>query len=94
MLVASLIATTRTGDLAALARRTETIRASTRSGFSEHIVLPSGSLSPFPFAPSWPEHYGRWVDPFVALTVAATATHVRLKLAAGVPASCPSATLW
>lgn len=77
-----LVATTRTGDLAALARRAEAV------GFDslwvpEHIVIPSDPLSPFPFAPSWPEHYGRWADPFIALTVAATAT-TRLKLATGV----------
>lgn len=77
-----LVATTRTGDLSALARRVEAV------GFDslwipEHVVIPSGVLSPFPFAPSWPEHYGRWADPFIALTVAATAT-TRLKLATGV----------
>jgi probable F420-dependent oxidoreductase len=77
-----LVATTKTGDLAALARRAEQI------GFDslwipEHPVIPSGPLTPFPFAPALPEHYGRWVDPFVALTVAATAT-TRLKLVTGI----------
>ncbi len=77
-----LVVTTRTGDLAALARRAEAV------GFDslwipEHPVIPSGPLSPFPFASSWPEHYGRWADPFVALTVVATAT-TRLKVATGV----------
>ena len=77
-----LVATTQTGDLAALARRAEAV------GFDslwipEHPVIPIGPLTPFPFAPALPEHYGRWVDPFVALTVAATAT-TRLKLVTGI----------
>lgn len=77
-----LVATTKTGDIAALAKRAETI------GFDslwipEHPVIPSGPLTPFPFAPSLPEHYGRWLDPFVALTVAATAT-TRIKLVTGI----------
>lgn len=77
-----LVTTTKTGDLAALARRVE------ESGFDslwipEHPVIPCGPLTPFPFAPALPEHYGRWVDPFIALTVAATAT-TRLKLVTGI----------
>jgi alkanesulfonate monooxygenase SsuD/methylene tetrahydromethanopterin reductase-like flavin-dependent oxidoreductase (luciferase family) len=86
-----LIATTQTGDLAALARRAEAVGVDSL-WIPEHVVIPSGVLSPFPFAPSWPEHYGRWVDPFVALTVAATAT-TRLKLATGC-VSCPNTTHW
>ena len=77
-----LVATTKTGDIAALAKRAEAV------GFDslwipEHPVIPSGPLTPFPFAPSLPEHYGRWLDPFVALTVAATAT-TRIKLVTGI----------
>jgi probable F420-dependent oxidoreductase len=77
-----LVATTKTGDLATLAKRAETV------GFDslwipEHPVIPVGPITPFPFAPSLPEHYGRWVDPFIALTVAATAT-TRLKLVTGI----------
>lgn len=77
-----LVATTKTGDIATLAKRAEA------SGFDsvwipEHPVIPSGPLTPFPFAPSLPEHYGRWVDPFIALTVAATAT-TRIKLVTGI----------
>jgi probable F420-dependent oxidoreductase len=77
-----LVATTKTGDLATLAKRAEAV------GFEslwipEHPVIPMGPLTPFPFAPSLPEHYGRWVDPFIALTVAAAAT-TRLKLATGI----------
>jgi len=77
-----LIATTQTGDLAHLARRVESL------GFEslwipEHPVIPRDFSTAFPFAPTLPEHYGRWVDPFIALTVAATAT-TRLKLATGI----------
>ena len=64
-----LIATLRTGDLASLARRAEEV------GFEslwipEHPVIPVERTTPFPFAGGLPEHYGRWLDPFVALTVA------------------------
>jgi probable F420-dependent oxidoreductase len=77
-----LIATTRTGDLAAIARRTEA------AGFEslwipEHPVIPIEISTPFPFASGLPEHYGRWLDPFIALTVAACAT-TRLRLVTGI----------
>jgi probable F420-dependent oxidoreductase len=77
-----LVATTKTGDIATLAKRVEAV------GFDslwipEHPVIPIGPLTPFPFAPSLPEHYGRWVDPFIALTVAATVT-ARIKLVTGI----------
>jgi len=77
-----LIATAHTGDLPALARRAEEV------GFEslwipDHPVIPIKITTPFPFASGLPEHYGRWVDPFVALTVAAAAT-TRLKLATGI----------
>ena len=77
-----LIATLRTGDLASLARRAEAV------GFEslwipEHPVIPIERATPFPFAGGLPEHYGRWLDPFVALTVAACAT-TRLRLVTGI----------
>src|SRR5262245_30718809 len=77
-----LVVTTKTGDIAALAKRAEAI------GFDslwipEYPVISCGPLTLFPFAPSLPEHYGRWVDPFIALTVAATAT-TRVKLVTGI----------
>jgi probable F420-dependent oxidoreductase len=77
-----LIATLRTGDVAALARRVEEV------GFEslwipEHPVIPIERKTPFPFAGGLPEHYGRWLDPFVALTVAACAT-TRLRLVTGI----------
>ena len=77
-----LIATTATGDLAALARRAEA------AGFEslwipEHPVIPVRIETEFPFHSELPEHYGRWLDPFVALTVAAAAT-TRLRLVTGI----------
>ena len=77
-----VIATTKTGDLASLARRVESV------GFEslwipEHPIIPiefeSRPVLPGPL----PEHYGRWLDPFIALTVAACAT-TRLRLATGI----------
>jgi probable F420-dependent oxidoreductase len=77
-----LIATAQTGDLPALARRAEEV------GFEslwipDHPVIPIKITTPFPLGAGLPEHYGRWVDPFVALTVAAAVT-TRLKLATGI----------
>jgi probable F420-dependent oxidoreductase len=77
-----MIATTQSGDLAAIARRAEEI------GFDsfwipEHPIIPRGEHTPYPFGGPLPEHYGRWSDPFIALTVAAAAT-TRIKLATGI----------
>ena len=77
-----LIATAQAGDLPTLARRAETI------GFDslwipEHPIIPRGPITPYPFGGSLPEHYGRWTDPFVALTMAAAVT-TKLKLATGI----------
>ena len=77
-----MIATTQSGDLAAIARRAEEI------GFDsfwipEHPIIPRGEHTPYPFGGPLPEHYGRWSDPFIALTVAAVAT-TRIKLATGI----------
>jgi probable F420-dependent oxidoreductase len=77
-----LIATTRTGHLPTLARRAEEV------GFEslwipDHPVIPVGFQTRSQYVSVLPEHYGRWLDPFVALTVAAAAT-TRLKLATGI----------
>ena len=77
-----LIATAQTGDLAEIARRTE------QTGFEsiwipEHPVIPIEKNTEYPYGGPLPEHYGRWLDPFVALTVAACAT-TRLRLATGI----------
>jgi probable F420-dependent oxidoreductase len=78
-----LVATTaRTGDIAEIARTTEA------AGYEslwipEHPVIPIGFKTPVPGGGKLPEHYGRWVDPFVALTIAATATK-RIRLGTGI----------
>jgi probable F420-dependent oxidoreductase len=77
-----LIATTKTGALAEIARKTEA------AGFEslwipEHPIIPIGFASRPVLPGPLPEHYGRWLDPFIALTVAACAT-TRLRLATGI----------
>jgi probable F420-dependent oxidoreductase len=77
-----LPATNQSGDLPTLARRVEAL------GFDslwipEHPIIPRGEHTPYPFGGPLPEHYGRWWDPFVALTVAAAVTN-RIKLATGI----------
>ncbi|MGH8596203.1 MAG: LLM class flavin-dependent oxidoreductase, partial [Gammaproteobacteria bacterium] len=76
------IATAQSGDLATVAQRAEAI------GFDslwipEHPIIPCGDITPYPFGGPLPEHYGRWLDPFVALTVAAGVTK-KLKLITGI----------
>ncbi len=77
-------ATAESGDLAAVARRAEAL------GFDslwipEHPVIPVGHQTPFPGAAdgALPDHYNRWADPFIALTVAAGVTN-RIKLGTGI----------
>ncbi|MSR13469.1 MAG: LLM class F420-dependent oxidoreductase [Gammaproteobacteria bacterium] len=76
------IATAQSGDLVSIAQCAETI------GFDslwipEHPVIPLGKITPYPFGGDLPEHYGRWLDPFIALTVVATVTK-KLKLITGI----------
>jgi len=75
-------ATATTGDLAAIAQKVEAM------GFDslwipEHPVIPVGFKTQPPIPGPLPEHYHRWVDPFIALTVAATVTK-HIKLATGI----------
>lgn len=77
-----MIATTRSGDLATIARRAEAMGCDSL-WIPEHPIIPRGEHTPYPFGGSLPEHYGRWSDPFIALTVAAMAT-TRIKLATGI----------
>ncbi len=77
-------ATAESGDLSAVARRAEAL------GFAslwipEHPVVPVGHTTPFPGSADGvlPEHYNRWADPFIALTVAAGVTN-RIKLGTGI----------
>ena len=67
-----MTATAQSGDLAEYARKVEAV------GFDslwipEHPVIPVGHQTPFPIGDGQlPEHYNRWADPFIALTVAAS----------------------
>jgi probable F420-dependent oxidoreductase len=79
-----LAVTDQTGDLAQIARTLESIGYESL-WIPEHPVIPVSMKTPFPFTPDnkLPEHYAKWPDPFVALTVAACATS-KLKLATGI----------
>ncbi len=75
-------ATAETSNITAIAQRVEAL------GFEslwipEHPVIPVGFKTSVPGGGMLPVHYQRWADPFIALTVAATAT-TRLKLATGI----------
>jgi probable F420-dependent oxidoreductase len=77
-----IAATAQTGDIAAIAREVENLGY--ESFFiPEHPVIPIGFKTVPPGGGQLPEHYGRWLDPFVALTVAATVTK-RIKLGTGI----------
>ncbi len=76
------VATAQSGDLPTLARRAEEI------GFDslwipEHPIIPVERTTPYLLGGELPEHYGRWNDPFIALTIAAAVT-TRLKVATGI----------
>lgn len=75
-------ATAETKNIAEIAQRVEGL------GFEslwipEHPVIPVGFKTQLPGGGTLPTHYNRWADPFIALTVAATATK-HLKLATGI----------
>jgi probable F420-dependent oxidoreductase len=78
-----LVATTaQTGPIDAIARAVED------GGYEslwipEHPVIPVGFKTAVPGGGTLPEHYGRWVDPFVALSIAAAVTK-RIKLGTGI----------
>lgn len=77
-------ATAQSGDLAEVARQAEAIGYDSL-WIPEHPVIPLGHKTPFPGSRDGqlPEHYNRWADPFIALTVAATVTK-KIKLATGI----------
>jgi probable F420-dependent oxidoreductase len=78
-----MAATTQSGDLAEIARTAESLGYESL-WIPEHPVIPVVRTTPFPVGDGkLPEHYTRWVDPFIALTVAATATK-KIKLATGI----------
>ena len=76
--------TAQSGDLAEIAQAVEA-HGYESLWIPEHPVIPVAMKTEFPFTPDHklPEHYGRWADPFVALTVAACATR-RIKLGTGI----------
>jgi probable F420-dependent oxidoreductase len=73
-----IVATAETGDITEIAREVENLGY--ESFFiPEHPVIPIGFKTPVPGGGQLPDHYGRWMDPFVVLSVAAAVTrHVRL----------------
>jgi probable F420-dependent oxidoreductase len=77
-------ATAESGDLAQIARLTESLGYDS-VWIPEHPVIPVDMKTPFPGARDGklPDHYARWADPFIALTVAATVTN-RIKLGTGI----------
>jgi probable F420-dependent oxidoreductase len=79
-----IAATAESGDIAEIAREVENLGY--ESFFiPEHPVIPIGFKTPLPGggAGTLPEHYGRWMDPFIALSVAAAVTR-RVKLGTGI----------
>ena len=77
-----IAATAETGDIAAIAREVENLGY--ESFFiPEHPVIPDRLQDPGPRRRQLPEHYGRWMDPFVLLSVAAAVTR-RVKLGTGI----------
>lgn len=79
-----MAATAECGDLAEIARNVETMGYESL-WIAEHPVIPVGMKTPFPFTPDHklPDHYARWADPFIALTIAAAVTK-KIKLGTGV----------
>ncbi|MGE3775145.1 MAG: LLM class F420-dependent oxidoreductase [Gammaproteobacteria bacterium] len=77
-----MTATAQSGPLPTLAQQAEQLGYDSL-WIPEHPIIPRGELTPYPFGGPLPEHYGRWVDPLIALTVVAGVTR-RLKLATGI----------
>jgi probable F420-dependent oxidoreductase len=79
-----MAATAECGDLAEIARNLES-HGYESLWIAEHPVIPIGMKTPFPFTPDHklPDHYARWADPFIALTMAAAVTK-KLRLGTGV----------
>jgi probable F420-dependent oxidoreductase len=77
-----IIATARAGSIDTIARAVEN-RGYESIWIPEHPVIPIGFKTPVPIGGKLPEHYGRWCDPFVALSIAAAVTK-RIKLATGI----------
>jgi probable F420-dependent oxidoreductase len=77
-----IAATAESGDIAEIAREAENLGY--ESFFiPEHPVIPIGFKTVPPGGGALPEHYGRWMDPFVGLALAAGVTR-RIKLGTGI----------
>src|SRR3984957_19520878 len=77
-----IAATAETGNIAEIAREVENLGYGSFF-IPEHPVIPIGFKTKTPLGGELPEHYGRWMDPFVALSVAAAVTK-RVKLGTGI----------
>jgi len=78
-----IAATAESGDIAEISREVENLGYESLF-IPEHPVIPIGFKTPLPGGGgTLPEHYGRWMDPFVALSVAAIVTR-RIKLGTGI----------
>jgi len=80
----STTATAQNRDLAEVARQVEALGYDSL-WIPEHPVIPLNRTTPFPASRDGqiPDHYHRWADPFIALTVAATVTKT-IKLGTGI----------
>jgi probable F420-dependent oxidoreductase len=77
-----IAATAESGNIAEIAREAENLGY--ESFFiPEHPVIPIGFKTVPPGGGGLPEHYGRWIDPFVGLALAAAVTK-RIKLGTGI----------
>jgi len=77
-----IAATAESGNIVELAREAENLGY--ESFFiPEHPVVPIGFKTVPPGGGKLPEHYGRWMDPFVGLALAAGVTR-RIKLGTGI----------
>ncbi|HKV55720.1 MAG TPA: TIGR03619 family F420-dependent LLM class oxidoreductase [Candidatus Binataceae bacterium] len=77
-----IAATAQTGDIGEIAREVEKLGYESLF-IPEHPVIPIGFKTIPPGGGELPEHYGRWLDPFVTLSIAAAVTR-RIKLGTGI----------
>ncbi len=77
-----IAATAESGNLVDIAREAENLGYETFF-IPEHPVVPIGFKTPTPGGGKLPEHYGRWMDPFVGLALAAGVTK-NIKLGTGI----------
>lgn len=77
-----IAATAQTGDITEIARTVEDLGYESLF-IPEHPVIPIAFKTIPPGGGELPEHYGRWMDPFIALGAAAAVTK-RIKLGTGI----------